>query len=183
MATRRQFGRDGAERRLQLPATQLPRQRDNIGTQLGRGLCAPRGKAQADTLRRARTDTIALRRCEATGRPGQERQRARPSRAWATIVLVEAGEHIPSDGDIIEGVASVNESAITAESAPVIREAGGDRSAVGRLRLARADRPRRAISLSRFRIGQTEGSPSCWRRPTFPAAWWRISWPTERYIP
>ena len=90
-----------------------------------------RGKAQADTLRRTRTDTHrqALRRSEETGRP-RARASTRSTFALGDIVLVEAGELIPSDGEIIEGVASVNESAITGESAPVIREAGGDRSAV-----------------------------------------------------
>ncbi len=89
-----------------------------------------RGKAQADTLRRARTDTIAKRYVDPKTLDGPvESANALDLRA-GDIVLVEAGEIIPSDGDIIEGVASVNESAITGESAPVIREAGGDRSAV-----------------------------------------------------
>jgi len=84
-----------------------------------------RGKAQADTLRRAKSDTIAHRlhgeQCEET-----------PSANLRSgdIVRVSAGELIPGDGEIIDGVASVDESAITGESAPVIREAGGDRSAV-----------------------------------------------------
>src|SRR5262245_59261472 len=85
-----------------------------------------RGKAQADTLRRAKTETTARR----------ERQDrtyetvAAPALRKGDIVRVEAGDVIPADGEIIEGVASVDESAITGESAPVIRESGGDRSAV-----------------------------------------------------
>jgi K+-transporting ATPase ATPase B chain len=85
-----------------------------------------RGKAQADTLRRAKTETIARReRADAT----VERVPA-PALRKGDIVRVEAGDIIPADGEIIEGVASVDESAITGESAPVIRESGGDRSAV-----------------------------------------------------
>jgi potassium-transporting ATPase ATP-binding subunit len=90
-------------------------------------LAEGRGKAQADSLRRTRTEMTAKR---LTG----------PGRAYETVpgtslkvgdvVLVEAGDLIPSDGEVIEGVASVNEAAITGESAPVIRESGGDRSAV-----------------------------------------------------
>ena len=87
-----------------------------------------RGKAQADALRRTRTETMAkLLRRPARAVPSWSRPRA--SRR-AIIVLVEAGDVIPSDGEVIEGVASVDESAITGESAPVIRESGGDRSAV-----------------------------------------------------
>ena len=85
-----------------------------------------RGRAQAATLRRARTETMA---CRVTGDGGEE---TIPATALheGDIVRVDAGEIIPSDGEVIEGVASVNEAAITGESAPVIREAGGDRSAV-----------------------------------------------------
>jgi potassium-transporting ATPase ATP-binding subunit len=85
-----------------------------------------RGRAQAATLRRARTEAMA-RRVTADG--GEETIPATALRE-SDIVRVDAGEMIPSDGDVIEGVASVNEAAITGESAPVIREAGGDRSAV-----------------------------------------------------
>ena len=88
-----------------------------------------RGKAQAATLRKARTETMAKRLAVA--------ERRRTARRWprrdlkqGDIVLVEAGDLIPSDGEVIEGIASVDESAITGESAPVIRESGGDRSAV-----------------------------------------------------
>ncbi len=84
-----------------------------------------RGKAQADTLRKTKTETTA--RKVINGRT--ETVAATMLRA-GDVVLVEAGETIPGDGDVIEGIASVDESAITGESAPVIRESGGDRSAV-----------------------------------------------------
>ncbi|MGB8770026.1 MAG: potassium-transporting ATPase subunit KdpB [Candidatus Korobacteraceae bacterium] len=85
-----------------------------------------RGKAQADTLRKARSETIANRIVE-----GDRTEQVQSSKLRAgDLVLVSAGELIPSDGEIIDGVASVDESAITGESAPVIRESGGDRSAV-----------------------------------------------------
>jgi potassium-transporting ATPase ATP-binding subunit len=89
-----------------------------------------RGKAQADALRRQRTETPAKLL------PGQDKNRTNYKLVPGTtlkvgdIVLVEAGDIIPSDGEVIEGIASVNEAAITGESAPVIRESGGDRSAV-----------------------------------------------------
>jgi K+-transporting ATPase ATPase B chain len=85
-----------------------------------------RGKAQADTLRRAKTETVARRE-----RPDRTHETV-PASALrkGDVVRVAAGEVIPADGEIIEGVASVDESAITGESAPVIRESGGDRSAV-----------------------------------------------------
>ena len=85
-----------------------------------------RGKAQADTLRKARSETIASRILV----DGQIAQVASSKLKAGDLVFVAAGEFIPSDGEILEGVASVDESAITGESAPVIREAGGDRSAV-----------------------------------------------------
>ncbi|MBS1819161.1 MAG: potassium-transporting ATPase subunit KdpB [Acidobacteria bacterium] len=85
-----------------------------------------RGKAQADTLRRARTETVANRE----GADGMLEQVPAPGLRKGDVVRVTAGEVIPVDGEIIEGVASVDESAITGESAPVIRESGGDRSAV-----------------------------------------------------
>jgi potassium-transporting ATPase ATP-binding subunit len=85
-----------------------------------------RGKAQADTLRAARSETIAHRILST----GSEEQVPNAKLRAGDLVRVSAGELIPSDGEIIDGVASVDESAITGESAPVIREAGGDRSAV-----------------------------------------------------
>jgi len=88
-----------------------------------------RGKAQADTLRRARTTTLAKRLAK-PDRFAPVQEVAAPELRKGDLVLVEAGDQIPGDGDVVEGVASVDESAITGESAPVIRESGGDRSAV-----------------------------------------------------
>ncbi|MGB8345742.1 MAG: potassium-transporting ATPase subunit KdpB [Ktedonobacteraceae bacterium] len=88
-----------------------------------------RGKAQADTLRRARTTTLAKRLAK-PDRFAPVQEVAAPELRKSDLVLVEAGDVIPGDGDVVEGVASVDESAITGESAPVIRESGGDRSAV-----------------------------------------------------
>jgi potassium-transporting ATPase ATP-binding subunit len=87
-----------------------------------------RGKAQADALRKTRTETQAKL---LTG-PGRSNYKAVPGTSLRVgdVVIVEAGDTIPSDGEVIEGIASVNEAAITGESAPVIRESGGDRSAV-----------------------------------------------------
>jgi potassium-transporting ATPase ATP-binding subunit len=85
-----------------------------------------RGKAQADTLRRARSDTVARKRLP----DGSLVPTPSSQLSVDDVVVVEAGEMIPSDGEIIAGIASVDESAITGESAPVIRESGGDRSAV-----------------------------------------------------
>ncbi len=85
-----------------------------------------RGKAQAESLRKARAETIANRLLP----DGKTEQIASSKLRSGDLVKVVAGEFIPSDGEIVEGVASVDESAITGESAPVIREAGGDRSAV-----------------------------------------------------
>ncbi|MBN9547019.1 MAG: potassium-transporting ATPase subunit KdpB [Alphaproteobacteria bacterium] len=87
-----------------------------------------RGKAQADSLRRTRSETPAKRLADQRAKIYSPVSAQRLERG--DLVLVEAGEIIPSDGDVIEGVASVDESAITGESAPVIRESGGDRSAV-----------------------------------------------------
>lgn len=99
-------------------------------------LAEARGKAQADSLRRARFDTIA-HRLNAMGKTEQV-----PSTVLkpGDLVLVEAGQMIPNDGEIIEGIASIDESAITGESAPVIREAGGDRSGVTGGTLVLSDR-------------------------------------------
>src|SRR5580704_4950093 len=92
-----------------------------------------RGKAQADTLRKAKTETVGNRIVGDLGTGVQvvktEEVPAAQLRKGDTV-LVKAGEFIPGDGEVVEGVASVDESAITGESAPVIRESGGDRSAV-----------------------------------------------------
>jgi K+-transporting ATPase ATPase B chain len=93
-----------------------------IFANLAEGLAEGRGRAQADALRAMREETVA-RMQDGTTRPASELHRG-------DVVVVEAGEVIPGDGTVIEGIASVDESAITGESAPVIRESGGDRSAV-----------------------------------------------------
>jgi potassium-transporting ATPase ATP-binding subunit len=101
---------------------------------LAEAVAEGRGKAQAEALRRAKTDTVARR--VINWQDGMQQTQVReegvpaPSLAHGDIVVCEAGDFIPGDGDVIEGVASVDESAITGESAPVIRESGGDRSSV-----------------------------------------------------
>ncbi|MEU7798442.1 potassium-transporting ATPase subunit KdpB [Micromonospora arborensis] len=101
---------------------------------LAEAVAEGRGKAQAATLRQAKKDTIATRLID--WKPGARANAYRdeavpaPELRQGDFVLVEAGGIIPGDGDIVEGIASVDESAITGESAPVIRESGGDRSAV-----------------------------------------------------
>jgi K+-transporting ATPase ATPase B chain len=85
-----------------------------------------RGKAQADTLRRTRQDLVAHR----LGTDGSEETLPATNLTKGDVVMVRAGDFIPGDGEVVEGIASVDESAITGESAPVIRESGGDRSAV-----------------------------------------------------
>ncbi|MFJ4283437.1 potassium-transporting ATPase subunit KdpB [Streptomyces massasporeus] len=92
---------------------------------LAEAVAEGRGKAQADTLRKAKTDTVARRLVG-----DREEHVAGTELRIDDLVVCEAGDIIPGDGDVIEGVASVDESAITGESAPVIRESGGDRSAV-----------------------------------------------------
>ncbi|QGZ33618.1 potassium-transporting ATPase subunit KdpB [Stappia indica] len=87
-----------------------------------------RGKAQADSLRRSRTETQAKLLADPQGT--ETKPVPGTSLKVGDVVLVEAGDIIPSDGEVVEGIASVNEAAITGESAPVIRESGGDRSAV-----------------------------------------------------
>jgi K+-transporting ATPase ATPase B chain len=97
-----------------------------IFANLAESVAEGRGRAQAASLRRARTETLARRL-----RPdGTEESVPGTALRVGDLVVVEAGEVIPSDGDVVEGVASVDESAVTGESAPVIRESGGDRSAV-----------------------------------------------------
>ncbi|HEY1643777.1 MAG TPA: potassium-transporting ATPase subunit KdpB [Streptosporangiaceae bacterium] len=99
---------------------------------LAEAVAEGRGKAQAETLRRTKQETVARRLLG--WQPGQASSREEPvpgtQLTLGDHVVVEAGEIIPGDGDVVEGVASVDESAITGESAPVIRESGGDRSAV-----------------------------------------------------
>lgn len=92
---------------------------------LAEAVAEGRGKAQAETLRRTKTDTVARRLSD----DGEEQVPGTDLRI-GDLVVCEAGDVIPGDGDVVEGVASVDESAITGESAPVIRESGGDRSAV-----------------------------------------------------
>ncbi|MBK9517909.1 MAG: potassium-transporting ATPase subunit KdpB [Anaeromyxobacter sp.] len=96
-----------------------------IFANLAEAVAEGRGKAQAAALRRTRTDTTARRL-----RDGREEQVSASTLRRGDRVVVEAGQVIPGDGDVVEGIASVDESAITGESAPVIRESGGDRSAV-----------------------------------------------------
>ncbi|NDF00724.1 MAG: potassium-transporting ATPase subunit B, partial [Verrucomicrobia bacterium] len=84
-----------------------------------------RGKAQADSLRKARKDTVAR-----LLKNGREEKIPAPSLQKGDLVVCEAGDVIPADGEVVEGIATVDEAAITGESAPVIRESGGDRSAV-----------------------------------------------------
>ncbi|MEV0683696.1 potassium-transporting ATPase subunit KdpB [Nocardia sp. NPDC050378] len=98
---------------------------------LAEAVAEGRGKAQAESLRKAKTDTVARRLTDwRPGAPIVEQRVAAPELRRGDFVVVEAGQVIPGDGDVVEGIASVDESAITGESAPVIRESGGDRSAV-----------------------------------------------------
>jgi len=101
---------------------------------LAEAVAERRGKAQADALRRTRTDTIARRLTDWHAGDDPATVTISPTPApelvRGDVVVVEAGETIPGDGDVVEGIASVDESAITGESAPVIRESGGDRSSV-----------------------------------------------------
>ncbi len=102
-----------------------------IFANLAEAVAEGRGKAQAESLRRTKTATMARRLSGWTpGAPGREEEVAAPLLQQGDVVVVEAGQTIPGDGDVVEGIASVDESAITGESAPVIRESGGDRSAV-----------------------------------------------------
>ncbi|MEU4269787.1 potassium-transporting ATPase subunit KdpB [Streptomyces sp. NPDC026092] len=105
-----------------------------IFANLAEAVAEGRGKAQAESLRKARTDTVALRLRH--WRYGEDLDRTETEAVAASdlklfdFVLVEAGEMIPADGEVVDGVAAVDESAVTGESAPVIRESGGDRSGV-----------------------------------------------------
>jgi K+-transporting ATPase ATPase B chain len=97
----------------------------NVFANLAEAVAEGRGKAQAESLRRTRTETVA-RRVTASGEEPVPAAQLR----LGDRVVVETGEVIPGDGDVVEGIASVDESAITGESAPVIRESGGDRCSV-----------------------------------------------------
>jgi K+-transporting ATPase ATPase B chain len=97
-----------------------------IFANLAEAVAEGRGKAQAESLRRSKKETVARRLTEA----GDEEQVPGVDLRIGDLVVVEAGQIIPGDGDVVEGIATVDESAITGESAPVIRESGGDRSAV-----------------------------------------------------
>ena len=99
---------------------------------LAEAVAEGRGKAQAAALRAAKKDTVARRLVDwkAGATAPREESVAAPLLRQGDIVVCEAGDTIPGDGDVVEGIASVDESAITGESAPVIRESGGDRSAV-----------------------------------------------------
>ncbi|MGH9418935.1 MAG: potassium-transporting ATPase subunit B, partial [Thermoanaerobaculia bacterium] len=94
---------------------------------LAEAVAEGRGKAQADALRKAKTETTARK---LIGAERSEQVISASQLRKGDLVVVEANQIIPGDGTVIEGIASVNEAAITGESAPVIREAGGDRSAV-----------------------------------------------------
>jgi K+-transporting ATPase ATPase B chain len=93
---------------------------------LAEAVAEGRGKAQAESLRRTKRDTVARR----LTRDGSEERVGGTELRIGDRVVVEAGETVPGDGDVVEGIATVDESAITGESAPVVREAGGDRSSV-----------------------------------------------------
>ena len=102
-----------------------------IFANLAEAVAEGRGKAQAETLRKTKADAMARRLVGwQPGVTGTEEEVAATMLAQGDIVVIEAGQVIPGDGDVVEGIASVDESAITGESAPVIRESGGDRSAV-----------------------------------------------------
>ena len=118
-------------------------------------LAEARGKAQADSLRRTRRDTIARRLVAG----GQIEEVSSTDLEVGDKVVVEARQIIPGDGEIIEGIASINESAITGESAPVIREAGGDRSGVTGGTTVLSDRIVVRITTS---AGHSFGSGATW---------------------
>ncbi len=101
-----------------------------LAANLAEAVAEGRGKAQAESLRRTKTDTMARRLVSPRDFHGREELVSAAQLQQGDVVVCEAGDFIPGDGDIIDGIASVDESAITGESAPVIRESGGDRSSV-----------------------------------------------------
>ena len=116
------------------PRLLVPDRRSGCGSRVlfanfAEAVAEGRGKAQADTLR-AHPDRDQGQAAASADGPRLARACSAPTLKPGDLVLVEAGDLIPSDGEVIEGVASVDEAAITGESAPVIRESGGDRSAV-----------------------------------------------------
>ncbi|MHA3704022.1 potassium-transporting ATPase subunit KdpB [Jatrophihabitans sp. YIM 134969] len=102
----------------------------SVFANLAEAVAEGRGKAQADALRKAKTDTVARRLVDPDRHDGRTEDVPAPQLRQGDVVVCEVGDIIPGDGDVIEGIASVDESAITGESAPVIRESGGDRSSV-----------------------------------------------------
>ena len=102
----------------------------SVFANLAEAVAEGRGKAQADALRRAKTDTVAHRLVDPRDHRGATEDVPAPQLQRGDVVVCEIGDVVPGDGDVIEGIASVDESAITGESAPVIRESGGDRSSV-----------------------------------------------------
>ena len=120
-----------------------------------------RGKAQADTLRRARRDIVAKKLTSPQYGAACTAVSAATLRQ-GDVIVVEAGDFIPSDGEVLEGIASVDESAITGESAPVIRESGGDRSAV-------TGGTRVLSDWLVIRIRKPSSSSSTW-------SWWHCTW-------
>ncbi len=142
----------------------------NFATAMAEG----RGKAQADALRKMRTETIANLVTDdgIKQMPSAELRKGH-------VVIVSAGEIIPGDGEVIEGIASVDESAITGESAPVIRESGGDRSAVtggtkvlsDQIRVQITSEPRRELPRPHDRPGRGRAAPEDAQRdrPDHPA--------------
>ena len=133
---------------------------------LAEAVAEGRGKAQAESLRASKRDTVA-RRLRADG---SEEPVAGADLRVGDRVVVEAGETIPGDGDIVQGIATVDESAITGESAPVVREAGGDRSSVTGGTTVLSDRivveitTRPGESFVDRMIGLVEGGPGRRRR-------------------
>jgi K+-transporting ATPase ATPase B chain len=136
---------------------------------LAEAVAEGRGKAQADALRRAKTDTIARRLVDPALLDGAEEPVPAPELRPGDRVVCEAGDVIPGDGDVIDGVASVDDIAITGESAPVIRESGGDRRSVTGGTRVLSDRASPASSSSRCSsVSSQPRSARCYQRPVSP---------------